>query len=635
MKVLLVDDDVNVASNLAEALADFNFVVSRAGDSQAGFDLIKGFDFDLILLDIGISKIDGIDFCRKLRALGNKTPILLLAEQQSNPDKILGLDDGAHDYVVKPFDLSELLARIRALVRRAGSAAPAVLIWGKLQFAPSNCDVTYDGEILHLTPKESSILELLLRNPQRVFSRSAILDRLWSLSESPGEGTVTTHVKGLRQKLKAVDPDADPIETLYGLGYRLKPRPKQDKSDKPMHRDPQSSNYTAVEPEEQSSPQSLDPAAIAIWQQLQVNCRNSIALFKNAQQALASHQIPLQIRQQARAEAHKLIGSFGVFRGSKGSELARQIEQLFNAETDSISSAKVNAQKLASLIEALQHEIDISTPSQLPALLYTPHKSAIAKAHAGKLMLIVDDDLILAQTIAIEAMSVGFSIRIEVDLDSARAAIAARAPDIILLDLSFPNTNESGLTLLAEVATRTPCIPVLAFTSSDRLGDRVEAARLGAKAFLQKPINSEQVLQAVTQVLKHAGANSARVLVVDDDPLVLYAITDLLEPWGVQVTVLEQPQQFWQVLNTAMPELLVLDLEMPDFSGIDLCQVVRNDLYWGNLPILVLTARIDADTIYQIFAAGADDFVSKPIVGPDLVTRSISRIERLKFSRPS
>ncbi|NJL42415.1 MAG: response regulator transcription factor, partial [Pseudanabaena sp. SU_2_4] len=148
MKVLLVDDDVNVASTLAEALADYNYMVTTAKDGQMGLELARNFDFDLILLDIGIPKIDGISLCRQLRDLGTKTPILLLTAKQSNTDKIIGLDAGADDYMVKPFDLPELMARVRALVRRSGSSSPAVLTWGELQFDPSTCEVTYDREIL-------------------------------------------------------------------------------------------------------------------------------------------------------------------------------------------------------------------------------------------------------------------------------------------------------------------------------------------------------------------------------------------------------------------------------------------------------------------------------------------------------
>jgi DNA-binding response OmpR family regulator len=634
MKVLLVDDDVNVASTLAEALADYNYAVTTAKDGQIGLELARDFDFDLILLDIGIPKIDGISLCRQLRDLGTKTPILLLTAKQSNTDKIIGLDAGADDYMVKPFDLPELMARVRALVRRGGASSPAVLTWGELQFDPSNCEVRYDREILHLTPKESSILELLLRNPQRIFSRSLILDRLWSFAESPGEETVTTHIKGLRHKLKSFSTeitDSDPIETVYGLGYRLRAIAKSETTSKSHSR---SSSFTS-KASGQTSTQQLTDTIISLWQKFQQNSQSTIALFRNAQQALASNQLPDGLRAQAKEEAHKLIGSFGVFDIAKCSDLAREIEGLLAVRTGSQESKKAlkaKAEKLTKLTEALRQAID----SSKPALNEEPlNRSDRQAADAGKHLLIIDDNRVLAERIEIEAISLGFSVKVATDLTIARSAIAIKTPQAILLDLAFPNTAETGLTLLAEIVDRTPQIPVLVFTSSDRLSDRVKAARLGAKIFLQKPIATAEILQAVTQAIDLTDTSVARVLVVDDDLDVLHAVKDLLEPWGLQVTELNQPQQFLPLLNATMPDLLIVDLEMPDFSGIDLCQVVRNDLYWGNLPILVLTTSKDAETISQVFAAGADDFVNKPILGPELVTRTIGRIERQKFSRSS
>jgi CheY-like chemotaxis protein len=122
-------------------------------------------------------------------------------------------------------------------------------------------------------------------------------------------------------------------------------------------------------------------------------------------------------------------------------------------------------------------------------------------------------------------------------------------------------------------------------------------------------------------------------MILDDDPLVLESLSDLLQPWGLQVTTLHDSQQFWTVLTDSQPDLLVMDLEMPTFSGIDLCRVVRQDPKWGNLPILVVTAHTDIESIQQVFAAGADDFVGKPVVGPELVTRVISRIDRSRLQQ--
>ncbi|WP_392530578.1 response regulator transcription factor [Nostoc sp. C117] len=222
MKILLVEDEYRIAKALAEVLIDQNYLVDIASDGQAGWEFAKAFPYDLIVLDLMLPKLDGITLCRQLRQEGYSIPILLLTAKDSSTDKVIGLDAGADDYVVKPFDLQELMARIRALLRRGITILPAVFEWEKLRLDPSNYEVTYNGQAIHLTPKEYRILELFLRHSHQVFNRNEILKHLWSFEEPPGEETIKVHIRSLRQKLKLAGANVDFIETVYGLGYRLK-----------------------------------------------------------------------------------------------------------------------------------------------------------------------------------------------------------------------------------------------------------------------------------------------------------------------------------------------------------------------------------------------------------------------------
>jgi DNA-binding response OmpR family regulator len=147
----------------------------------------------------------------------------MLTARDTSSDKVLGLDIGADDYVVKPFDLPELLARIRALLRRETVAFSPILEWERLTLNPGECQVMYSHSPLTLTPKEYGLLELFLRNGSRVLSRSAILERVWAFEDIPGEETVKVHLRSLRQKLKAAGAPPNLIENIYGLGYRLNP----------------------------------------------------------------------------------------------------------------------------------------------------------------------------------------------------------------------------------------------------------------------------------------------------------------------------------------------------------------------------------------------------------------------------
>lgn len=223
MKILLVEDDEELTEALVEVLIDKqNYTVDAVADGEIAWEFIEAAAYDLIILDIMLPKLDGISLCKRLRLKGFKTPVLMLTAKDLSSDRVMGLDVGADDYVVKPFDLPELLARIRALSRRGNTNLLPVLTWGDLHLDPSNCQVTYRGQLLHLTPKEYSLLELLLRQQGRLVSRGTIIDRLWSLDEPPSEETVKVHLKALRRKLKAVGAPADLVETVYGMGYRLK-----------------------------------------------------------------------------------------------------------------------------------------------------------------------------------------------------------------------------------------------------------------------------------------------------------------------------------------------------------------------------------------------------------------------------
>lgn len=223
MKLLLVEDDSRIAPSLVEALTDQHYAVDWAEDGQQGWNLIEVYSYDLIILDWMLPQIDGISLCQRLRQAGHTTPILLLTAKDTSLDKVKGLDVGADDYVVKPFDLIELFARIRALLRRGQTTQKPRLEWGSLSLNPATCEAKYREVPLNLTPKEYSLLELFLRNGDRVLSRNTILHHLWASDDPPGAETVKVHLRSLRQKLKSLGAADDLIETIYGQGYRLKP----------------------------------------------------------------------------------------------------------------------------------------------------------------------------------------------------------------------------------------------------------------------------------------------------------------------------------------------------------------------------------------------------------------------------
>ncbi|MBL1210027.1 response regulator transcription factor [Geminocystis sp. GBBB08] len=221
MKVLIVEDDDRIAKPLAKDLRYQHHTVDLARDGLEGWEYTQASQYDVILLDLMLPKIDGITLCKRLRKEKYQALILMLTAKDTTEDKVMGLDVGADDYLVKPFKLEELSARIRALSRRYSEFIPSILSYGDLRLDSSRQTVDYGENSLTLTPKEYLILEYFIKHPHQVLSRSAILDKLWNLDDLSGEETVRTHITNLRRKLKAAGSADNFIETVYGIGYRL------------------------------------------------------------------------------------------------------------------------------------------------------------------------------------------------------------------------------------------------------------------------------------------------------------------------------------------------------------------------------------------------------------------------------
>ncbi|MDJ0692890.1 response regulator transcription factor [Mastigocoleus sp. MO_188.B34] len=221
MRILIVEDDDRISRPLAEDLRNQHHVVDIARDGVEGWEYSQAAEYDLILLDLMLPRLDGISLCKRLRDTQSKVLILILTAKDTTTDKVVGLDAGADDYLIKPFELEELAARIRALCRRSREIQQPILSHNYLQLNPTTHRVTYKNKIISLTPKEYLILEYFLRHPEQVVTPSILLDKLWELDKSSGEGTIKTHITNLRNKIKAAGKTDNFIENVYGVGYRL------------------------------------------------------------------------------------------------------------------------------------------------------------------------------------------------------------------------------------------------------------------------------------------------------------------------------------------------------------------------------------------------------------------------------
>jgi DNA-binding response OmpR family regulator len=642
MKILLIEDDDALIALLTRSLSSQHHIVDAVKDGEMGWTYASTFDYDTIVLDIMLPKLDGISLCKKLRGAGYTTPILLLTSQDNTTAKVQGLDAGADDYVVKPFDIAELTARVRALLRRSSNNPLPLLSWGDLMLNPSSCEVIYNGQSLTLTTKEYDLLELFLRDSCRVFSNDEIIDRLWSSDDFPAEATVRSHLRRLRHKLQTAGAPADFIGTIHGRGYYLTsvqnsidPTPRHlvgaideaavlfggnlrikktdktlpllddcdDDNSQPIHSQQQQAEYLAFLQE--------------TWVQTKPQCLESLTEITAIVDRLLLGICSYLEQQQAHQKAHKLVGTLGVFSLTSAMDIARQMERLLNR---SILLSPTEALPLQVYLSEIFRDIDVNLPSQK-----TDNPSPDLP-----LLLLIDLDSGLTRSLTEIAENRGYR---SISLSSIEAAdrylFGGSEPNFPALILVNLRDSSSTLGFIQNVHLRLPDRAILGLSDRDELIDRLAVVRHGGKFLCTANLTTEQIFTAAISLIP-AINTTPKVMVVDDDLDWLRSVPKLLQPWGLKITTLADPQQFWNVLQSVQPDALVLDIQMPEINGLELCQVLRSDPQWQRLPILFLSASKDSISQQEAFKVGADDYLCKPIMGGELAQRIRHRLARFQ-----
>ncbi|MEH6651408.1 MAG: response regulator transcription factor [Motiliproteus sp.] len=218
MRLLLVEDDPLLGQGIQQGFNRDGETLDWLRHGQQALDALASHDFDLLILDLGLPDIDGLEVLSRLRQRGEQLPVLILTARDQVSDRVLGLDGGADDYLAKPFDLDELRARIRALLRRQTGVSSPLLQHGTLEIDPASREVCYQGEPVSLSRREYSLLLELLSHPGRVFTRDQLSERLYGWNDEVESNTVEVHIHHLRKKL-----GSELIRTVRGVGYRIEP----------------------------------------------------------------------------------------------------------------------------------------------------------------------------------------------------------------------------------------------------------------------------------------------------------------------------------------------------------------------------------------------------------------------------
>lgn len=355
----------------------------------------------------------------------------------------------------------------------------------------------------------------------------------------------------------------------------------------------------------------------AIWVRRRDEILASVAVLENAVLDGLAGQLDDVRRERACRDAHKLAGSAGTFGFLAASEIARELERALSPPR----TPPDRFPRLADLVVALRRELEVAPPAGPPAP--SPAGGAVD-------LLVVGEDGERMQRLADEATARGLAASVARSPGEARASLERSQPRIVLLDPVVPGGSAGALAFLAEIS---PSLPVLVLTDPAGDLDRVDVARRGGRGFVPRSFAVGEIIDHVVGLRERLRSEETTILAVDDDPGVLDAIRAVLEVEELTVRTCADPGRLWDELEQFTPDLLMLDVEMPGVSGLELCRAVRNDPRWAALPVLILTARSESGTAESVFDAGADDYIAKPFGGRELSARIANRLERVRLFR--
>ena len=354
------------------------------------------------------------------------------------------------------------------------------------------------------------------------------------------------------------------------------------------------------------------------WARFEGLIRQRLEAIELAADAVSRGELTEDLRQTAAAEAHKLAGSLGTFGLDAGSKVARVLEEILHSEV-----ARAEESELTELADRLRRLIEAGPGSG-------PSKPATFREWPVLLVLLEDREL--ATAVAEGAQSLGLRGEVVADTGDALEWLESRRPALSVVDLDSEAKGADDTNVLETLMTRHPESPVLVLSESVEMVDRVRLSRSGNCSFLGKPVVASEIIDGVGDLLVRGPEEAETVLAVDEDPEMLAALRHHLGDRFNLVTV-EDPRDLFDVLEETAPTVVMLNVDMAGVSGIELCRVIRADQRWRSLPILFLTSDRDPETIRTFFEAGADDYVNKPIVGPELLTRLSNRVERAQLFR--
>ena len=354
-----------------------------------------------------------------------------------------------------------------------------------------------------------------------------------------------------------------------------------------------------------------------LWERSRVRLLAQVDRLEEALHAVVERRLDPGAQRDAERTAHQIAGAAGTFGYPRATEIAREFERMFAGPVEELPSRALTA---ARHLDSLRQELEAPAAAT----------GEVPPSRATGRLLVAHADEARARALVGEAESRGLRCRVVTDVASARRAVHEGRLDVVLIDSEI--TGEDALGLLRDVAMHLPEADALVLAEKP-MGEAEELRGAGAGGLVDRVKPVPEVIDVVVEALRRRELGQHRILAVDDDPLILDVLTHLFDRAGLPVTTVQDPLTFWDAMDAAVPDLVLLDLDMPAVTGFELCRLLRADPRFESLPIIVLTSSLQQAAVEEVFAAGADDYVTKPVVAAELLARVTGRLERLRLQR--
>lgn len=639
MKILLAEDDERLGKLIHDYLLPESEIVDVV---NTGFEIAEKLtkeSYDVLILDVMLPKKNGIDICRDLRGGGINIAILFITALSNQNDKIKAFQSGADDYLIKPFDFEELLVRVKALLRRDNKVKSSHLTWSNLVMMPEEKQLFYGEYSIHLTPTEFKILQILLTTPNKVFSPESIIDRLWDIEMTPTDSTLRTHIKSLRKKLEEKGAEKNLIETVYGMGYRLKPKTEKSsvKENKSLTQNNINDKNNLIELDKKEDKNKEDKLKYLMEKMWLDNQKSVSEDCSKLSDYIEGKNKELDIDQVIRI-AHNFVGFLGSLGFDTASKISKEIENLFKNNRDNLANKEIKS-TIVKLLNDLEMNLFPSGKIITSENQLNPTKNVFSQGDIE--ILVIDEDIKLSNNLILFMDNPQVKFDFVYSIESGIKYLKERQYNLVILETEWKKSSWNQLMkIFDDLKKQEDKTKTIIYSKNDSLENRLYCSKYPISAFLNKNNSLEILWENIKTILSNNHNASENnyiydILIIDDDVRFTEVLKQKLisNKLPVNIQTISDSETFLDEITKIKPKLIILDLQMPKLNGLDICKIIKKDPFLQSIPIIFLTGNLAPDIINQFVEAGADDFISKSKIDLELYPRIMTHLKRFNSAQ--